>query len=361
MTGIRSNEKTGRLGTDAPRWSLRDPWRNQRGMALLITIMVLALMVVITIQYHKTIWQKYSASHTRKVATQLKTIAGSAVQIGCALLRYDGTAATVDSFLDPWASVWEDDFHGLFPTGAMHLEIIDLSGRLQVNSLAATKGGKGTKTAGQGRNAQNGSQAILLRLLQSGAFAVADETQARQIVDALVDWLDTDERESDHGAENSYYRSLNPPYSCKNGPVEYIEELLLVRGMTPQLLFGTGTTKALADYLTVFGDDGKININTAPRLLIKSLDPLIGEEVLDHLDAYRRDPKHAENLGDPQWYKNIGGWPSDSMLYDKMLTTQSVFFQVTGAGRLDASEKKMTIVVERVSGGRLKLLSKNVD
>lgn len=361
MTGTKRNEETGRFTIKSTGWSLRTPWRNQRGMALLITIMVLALMVVITIQYHKIIWQKYSASHTRKVATQLKAIAGSAVQIGCALLQEDGRVNSVDSLLDPWAIAQDEDFRGIFPSGTMHLSVADLSGRLQINNLAAKKGGQSTKSAGQGKNLENGPQAILLRLLLSGAFALTDEAQARQVVDALVDWLDADDRESDHGAENSYYRSLDPSYSCKNGPIEYIEELLLVKGMTPQLLFGTGTTKALADYLTVFGDDGKININTAPRLLIKSLDPLIGEDLLDRLDSYRRDAKHAENLGDPQWYKNIGGWPGDSMLYDKMLTTKSVFFQVGGSGRLDTLEKKVTVVVERVSGGRVKLLSKKVE
>ena len=35
---------------------------NERGMALLITIMTVSLLVAITVQFHKTTWQKYQVS-----------------------------------------------------------------------------------------------------------------------------------------------------------------------------------------------------------------------------------------------------------------------------------------------------------
>jgi hypothetical protein len=55
---------------------------------------------------------------------------------------------------------------------------------------------------------------------------------------SIVDWLDSDNNVSPGGAEDDYYMSLSPPYHCKNGPLESLEELLLVQGVTPQLLFG---------------------------------------------------------------------------------------------------------------------------
>ena len=45
-------------------------------------------------------------------------------------------------------------------------------------------------------------------------------------------------RRAPNGAESDYYGSLSPPYAPRNGPPVTIEELLLVRGVTPQLLFG---------------------------------------------------------------------------------------------------------------------------
>ena len=64
------------------------------------------------------------------------------------------------------------------------------------------------------------------------------------IADAILDWLDKDfDDVRDYGAESSYYESLSPGYQCKNGPMDSLDELLLVRGVTPQLLFGLDTNR----------------------------------------------------------------------------------------------------------------------
>jgi len=60
-----------------------------------------------------------------------------------------------------------------------------------------------------------------------------------EISEAILDWLDPNkDTPRDNGAKAEYYSSLSPPYSPRNGPIQSIEELLLVRGVTPQLLFG---------------------------------------------------------------------------------------------------------------------------
>jgi type II secretory pathway component PulK len=59
-----------------------------------------------------------------------------------------------------------------------------------------------------------------------------------QIADAILDWIDPDSDPREFGAEADAYASLSPPYAPKNGPLETIEELLLVQGVTPWLLFG---------------------------------------------------------------------------------------------------------------------------
>ena len=61
------------------------------------------------------------------------------------------------------------------------------------------------------------------------------------VADAIIDWRDTDEQAGAGGAETEYYQSLQPPYRCKNGPFETAEELLLVKGITPELLYGYDT------------------------------------------------------------------------------------------------------------------------
>ena len=58
------------------------------------------------------------------------------------------------------------------------------------------------------------------------------------IADAILDWLDTDDMAREFGAESDYYRTLGGPHSARNGPLQSLDELLLVRGVTRELLFG---------------------------------------------------------------------------------------------------------------------------
>ncbi|MFO7905952.1 MAG: general secretion pathway protein GspK [Planctomycetota bacterium] len=63
------------------------------------------------------------------------------------------------------------------------------------------------------------------------------------VADAILDWMDEDEEAREYGCESEYYQELDPPYHAKNGPLDTLEELLLVRGVTPELLFGSDTNR----------------------------------------------------------------------------------------------------------------------
>jgi len=330
--------------------------QSERGMALLITIMTVALLTAVTLQYHKTTWDKYLASRNYMAGTQLTAIADSGINIALAVLQNDAAAGEVDTLHDSWAVLEKEPFPDLFPTGTLKIKIDDLSGRLPINNIVQRTG------SGQGRVDQ-GIAKILTNLLLSGAFPmVEDETAAKGIVDAIVDWIDEDDRESDYGAENSYYESLAKPYSCKNKPLEYIEELLLVRGVTPALLFGVDKSVGLAEFLTVYAtDDGKINLNTAAPLLIKSLEPQIDDNVIQELDEFRKAKENEEQLANVRWYRNIKGWPGDIVLNDKMLTTKSTFFQVTSTGTLDTLSRRMVASIARISPDEVNLLVKKME
>ncbi len=56
--------------------------------------------------------------------------------------------------------------------------------------------------------------------------------------DALLDWVDRDNVAREMGAEADYYKELEPPRQPTNGPPESLDELLLVRGVTRERLFG---------------------------------------------------------------------------------------------------------------------------
>jgi type II secretory pathway component PulK len=84
------------------------------------------------------------------------------------------------------------------------------------------------------------------------------------VASAIVDWRDEDNTPSNGGAENDYYLSRQPvPYYCKNAPFETVEELLMVRGITRQLLYGTGNAVPLG---TVSSSRSTGSLATDPQL-----------------------------------------------------------------------------------------------
>jgi competence ComEA-like helix-hairpin-helix protein len=59
-----------------------------------------------------------------------------------------------------------------------------------------------------------------------------------EIAAAIIDWRDEDNEVTPGGAEADYYASLQPPYLPRNGPLETVRELLMVRGISRELLLG---------------------------------------------------------------------------------------------------------------------------
>ena len=110
--------------------------------------------------------------------------------------------------------------------------------------------------------------------------------QADTIVDSVLDWIDSDETHRLHGAESDYYMSLPNPYKAKNNKFDAVEELLLVKGMTPEILYGTGKMPGLSEFLTINGKAGGINVNAAPKEVLVAL-PGMTPETADMIIGLR--------------------------------------------------------------------------
>jgi type II secretory pathway component PulK len=59
-----------------------------------------------------------------------------------------------------------------------------------------------------------------------------------ELAASIIDWRDQDGELSPGGAENEYYLLLSAPYNCKNAPLETVEEILLIKGASEELLYG---------------------------------------------------------------------------------------------------------------------------
>jgi type II secretory pathway component PulK len=112
-----------------------------------------------------------------------------------------------------------------------------------------------------------------------------------EIADAILDWVDQDDEMREYGAEIEYYSALNPPYTPQNGPFKTIEELLLVRGVTADLLFGRDVNR-----------NGMIDVQEMDLPLAVDADPGDGSMALGwsaYLTLYSQE-KNVTSTGEPR-------------------------------------------------------------
>jgi type II secretory pathway component PulK len=129
---------------------------------------------------------------------------------------------------------------------------------------------------------------------------------------AIVDYVDADTDIREGGAEDEFYSGQAPPRRCKNGPLDSIEELLLIKDMSPGLLYGSdmnrngiidpdeegnGYDPGLASFLTVTSREPNrdatgqplVNVNGDDlTVLTEKLSPLVSEDVLKFIILMRQ-------------------------------------------------------------------------
>lgn len=186
-----------------------------------------------------------------------------------------------------------------------------------------------------------------------------DEAGATAKVDALMDWIDTDPTaQGTSEDENSkYYPDMGSGY-CKNGPLDSIEELLLVKGFEDSaILYGDKNQGKIGiiDYITIHTDDGKVNVNTAPKEVLQALgfkDDF--ETIADKIIAYRNNPENPP-IASPQGLTTaLTDLTSEEI--NKInsvipyLTTTSAVFRVNAYGNVNNVRKHINCVVKLIPG-----------
>jgi general secretion pathway protein K len=218
----------------------------------------------------------------------------------------------------------------LFPNGHFIARIEDETGKIPLNKLI------------NGEEYNQGIKDMLVRLLSQEEFEL-DKKKIDEIVDSIKDWIDADDNMSSYGAESSHYASSDPPYKAKNAPFDCIEELLMVKGITKEIFYGTKKKPSLAEYVTA-DSDGLININTAPKMVLRSLADGISAEMADELDEYRT--KAGNDLSGNQWYKQIPGMAGITIT-PELITIKSNYFKIISTGKMNNMSKTITGIVQK--------------
>lgn len=318
---------------------------NNNGVALIIVLLMISIIIAITLQLNIASRSEIYEASNLKDGIKLLYIAKSGFYMGEALLLEDDN--DYDALNEDWAKLAQISAGSgvLFDEGYFKLNIEDESGKIQINKLV--------KDNKYNHNIED----LLIRFLKLPEFNL-DEQEVDDIVDAIKDWIDEDDEVTGFGAEDIYYKGLGKPYPCKNGPLDSIEELLMIKGITRDIYYGTDESPGIANYMTIYGD-GKININTAPNLILRALAGGITEEMISDMDDYRRNEE--SNLSEPTWYKNVTGM-ANITIDSGLITTKSNTFKIVSRGYLDNMSKKVTGVIERQTKNKTdKTLSWKVD
>lgn len=214
----------------------------RRGSVLYVVLVVIALLTLAAYQFSEIMRTESLATHRYGRRIQVRALTDSGVEVA-ALTLGQRQVLTNDNVTE--ANLYHNP--GLFggvllygteddpPRGrgryslvspvendetatTLRFGLADESGKLNLNALG--------RLVGDDEEGQERARNVLLTLP-----GMTNET-----ADAILDWIDEDDEERQYGAEYGYYEQFG--YEPRNGPLQSLDELLLIRGVTPQLVYG---------------------------------------------------------------------------------------------------------------------------
>lgn len=347
-------------------------YRNQKGMALIATIAVVAILCVVALEAGRLAKQAASGTIAENDMFAAREMAMSGIHLAMMILAMDGADNEIDSIQEPWADPEQISLAvaamGLNPEN-VSLKISDEMGKLQLNALLKQFPG----------NDFNDAQVVVLERFLTLA-APEDKSDgagsAVEIVNALKDWLDSMDDDTITGltgAESNYYESLDVPYTCANGPLRHISELFLVKGVVDAILSPSYISQGMdesiqadiKDMFTVYGlsevqnsqenrfsFSGTVNINTAPVAVLAALLPEGRDLNAQDLADYRSE---KASLGREYIHTLESGWfedvialsDSEKKAFEKVITYSSSVFRADCTAKKNGYQVTLRAVIKR--------------
>ena len=253
----------------------RSPRFSETGIALILVLWVVTILAVAVLSFSLTTRSEARAMLAYKEGMENKFLAEAGLRRAILELFYRKNNPQQQVLREGY-EIFQCDgrpYTGELADGRYRIRIEDESGKINLNGLTDANG------------------VVLKNLLMNRG--VADD-EANVIVDSILDWKDRDNIHRLSGAEDDYYQSLPRPYRAKNADFETLDELFRVRGLTAEILLGTGEQKGILPCLTIYSKSDKINLNTAPPEVLKAI-PGISGEIIERILQYR-DLKPEERV-----------------------------------------------------------------
>ena len=300
---------------------------DEHGIALLLTLLVLTLLVALILEFDAEARREYRDAAAFRDNFKATVLARASVQAARGVLQQDfvkdkQTGEIFDAPTDLWALPITNYAIG---DGLLTAQIEDEQGKLNLNDLVA----------GGDPNAKNKKVLRVKRLFE--LLQINPD-----LVDAIVDWVDQDEKPEPAGAESLYYQTLHPSYRAANLPLQTLLELRLIKGMTPEII------EKLSKLVTVYPSEGqsKVNLNTADPLVIQALDSDITQGMAAEI-VQARPFKTIVELDRVSSFEDIGKKLRPENLYD----IKSNLFLARMMVTVNEVTRNATVVLQRDQNG----------
>ncbi len=178
---------------------------NKKGLVLITVLWVVVVLMVLVAAVGRTGRLDTRICLAGTEAVRCKWAARAGIETACAILNEDVKES--DSLTELWSDNVEDFNDIELERCRFSVQVIDEASKLNINTATREQ------------------------LL--GLTYMTDE-----IVDAIIDWRDEDDTPSKGGAERGYYRNLRYGYEIRNGFFKTVRELLMVKGINEELLYG---------------------------------------------------------------------------------------------------------------------------
>ncbi len=223
--------------------------QNQKGIALVIVLWILALLSILALAYSGMTRTEGLLARNMVHTSQARALAESGFWTAVHDLIRPVPYRKFSVAGSP-TTLYENEHNRVV------IQIQDESGKIDINKA---------------------SQRLLLGLFLT---ASAEPDQANNLVDAILDWRDRDNLRKVNGAEDQDYAALGLPYGAKDGTFNSIEELLLIRGMTAEIF------DKIKPSITVHSMQARVRLNAAPKSVLWAL-PDMTEKIIDEILSIR--------------------------------------------------------------------------
>jgi general secretion pathway protein K len=311
--------------------------RRERGIALLATLLAIALMTILVVDFATTSALGYRAAANQADELRALYLARSGIQVGVAVLERDSIFDALqktpyDSLNDVWAiQVPPIPVEG----GTVSVSIVDEARKLNINQLYNLRA----------RQIDPNFAQVVARLFESIGVTT-------DLIPIIADWLDPDSVDSPGGAEADYYLRLLPPYEPRNGPMPTVGDLRALKGVDDAMFI------RLATFLTTTPET-RVNVNTAAPEVLAALTP----ELSNNLDLVKEivAAREYHPLLAITDVLNLPGIGQFGQHLSPLLTTRSVYFTITGQGQFAGARRRIYATFRRNANGSAMLISWHED